>query len=176
LAILGGSFRLLARGVVPLALLFILAACGGSTTPEPARTQVVTGPGFTFTAPGGWKVSRSDDAVTARNGSALVSVTTYKLLKPYDPSMFARVAQELDRSVATLAKQAKGTVVERKTVEVDNRKIREYRYVARGFASRLGFVFEGKQEWQLLCRTRAEEPDPDGACALLFDSFSVAAA
>jgi hypothetical protein len=90
--------------------------------------------------------------------------------------MFAAVATELDRSVAILTKKAGGSLVERKTIEVDGRRIREYRYVARGFASRLGFVFEGKKEWQLLCRARAEEPDPDGACTLLFDSFSVAAA
>jgi hypothetical protein len=126
--------------------------------------------------PAGWKIGRPDDAVTVRNGDSLVSVTTYKLLKPYDPSMFAAVATELDRSVAILTKKAGGSLVERKTIEVDGRKIREYRYVARGFASRLGFVFEGKKEWQLLCRARAEEPDPDGACTLLFDTFSVAAA
>jgi hypothetical protein len=168
---------LLARAVVPLALLFILSACGGSTAPPPASTaKVVTGAGFRFSVPDGWKVVRSDAAVTARNGDALVSVTTYKLLKPYNPSMFGRVSDELDRSVANLAKQAKGTLVEKKTIKVGGRKIREYRYVARGFASRLGFVFERKTEWQLLCRARAEEPDPDGACALLFDSFSVAGA
>jgi hypothetical protein len=168
---------LLARAVLPLALLFILSACGGSAAPEPTTTtQVVVGQGFRFGVPAGWKIGRTDDAVTARNGDALVSVTTYTLLKPYKPSLFGRVAEELDRSVAKLAKQAKGTLVERKTIEVDGRKVREYRYVARGFASRLGFVFEGKKEWQLLCRARAEESDPDGACTLLFDSFSVAAA
>jgi hypothetical protein len=169
---------LLAKAVVPLALLFILSACGGgSTAPQPAATaKLVTGAGFRFSVPDGWKVARSDGAVTARNGDALVSVTRYKLLKPYNPSMFGRVVEELDRSVGTLAKQAKGTLVEKKTVDVDGRRIREYRYVARGFASRLGFVLERKTEWQLLCRARAEEPDPDGACTLLFDSFSVSGA
>jgi hypothetical protein len=174
LAILGGSFRLLARVCLPLALVFILSACGGSTATETAATKAVTGPGFRFDAPPGWKVGRPDDAVEAVNGSALVSVTTYKLLKPYDAAMFDRVTAELDGSVAKLAKQAKGTVVERKTSEVDGRKIREYRYVAKGFATRIGFVFEGKREWQLLCRARAEDDDPDGACKLLFSSFSVA--
>jgi hypothetical protein len=135
--------------------------------------KVVTGPGYSFSVPKGWTVGHPHDAVTARNGDALVSVTTYKLLKPYEPALFDGVAAELDRSVARLAKQAKGTLVEKKTVEVDGRKVRAYRYVARGFASRLGFVLQGKREWQLLCRTRAEDPDPDGACTLLFDSFSV---
>jgi hypothetical protein len=164
---------LLARACLPLALVFILSACGGSTAAEPPATKAVTGPGFRFDGPVGWKVSRPGDAVEAVNGSALVSVTTYKLLKPYEPAMFDRVATELDGSVAKLAKQAKGTVVERKTSEVDGRKIREYRYVAKGFATRIGFVFEGRREWQLLCRARAEDDDPDGACKLLFASFSV---
>jgi hypothetical protein len=119
-------------------------------------------------------VSRSEGAVTARNGSALVSVTTYPLVKPYDPAMFERVSRELDGSVSKLAKQAKGTLVEHKTTEIAGRKVRDYRYVAKGFATRLGFVFEGKREWQLLCRARAEDDDPDGACKLLFSTFSVA--
>jgi hypothetical protein len=173
LAILGGSFRLLARVGLPVALVFILSACGGSTTAEPAAAKTVAGSGFRFDVPAGWKVGRPDDAVEAVNGSALVSVTTYKLLKPYDAAMFDEVAAELDGSVAKLAKQAKGTVVERKTSDVDGRKIREYRYVAKGFATRIGFVFEGKREWQLLCRARAEDDDPDSACKLLFSSFSV---
>jgi hypothetical protein len=164
---------LLARACLPLALLFILSACGGSTKPEPAATKAVTGPGFRYDVPVGWKVSRSGDAVDAHNGSALVSVTTYRLLKPYDPAMFERAAAELDGAVAKLAQQAKGTVVEKKTTEVDGRKIRDYRYVAKGFATRLGFVFEARREWQLLCRARAEDDDPDGACKLLFESFTV---
>jgi hypothetical protein len=173
LAILGGSFRLLARAVLPLALLFILSACGGSGAPEAAATKVVQGPGFRFDTPVGWQVSRPEGAVTVRNGSALVSVTTYKLLKAYDPERFDAVAAELDRSVKKLVQQADGSLVESKTTEVDGRDVRDYRYVAKGFATRLGFVFEGKREWQLLCRARAEDDDPDGACKLLFDTFTV---
>jgi hypothetical protein len=139
-------------------------------------SQVLTGPGYRFSVPDGWTPERGGTAVTARNGSAFVSVTTYKLLKPYDPTLFDRVAKELDRSVGKLADQAKGSVVERKTSDVGGRKIREYRYVAKGFATRLGFVFDGTREWQLLCRARAEDDDPGGACKLLFQTFSVGAA
>jgi hypothetical protein len=174
LAILGGSFRLLARAVLPLALLFILSACGSSAEPEAPATKAVPGAGFRFDAPAGWRVSRSEDALTARNGSALVSVTTYRLLKAYDPARFEAVAGELDRSVKKLVQQADGTLVESRTTDVAGRKVRDYRYVAKGFATRLGFVFEDKREWQLLCRARAEDDDPDGACKLLFESFSVA--
>jgi hypothetical protein len=164
---------LLARAVLPLALLFILSACGGSTASEPPPTKPVAGPGVRFDAPAGWRIVRAGDAVSARSGNAIVSVTAYRLLKAYDPAMFDRAAAELDRSVAKLASQAKGTVVEKKTTQVAGRKIRDFRYVAKGFATRLGFVFEGKREWQLLCRARAEDDDPDGACKLLFDSFTV---
>lgn len=164
---------MLARAFVPLVVVFILSACGGSALPEPPPTRGVEGPGFRFAVPDGWKVGRRDDAVIARNGDAMVSVTTYRLLKPYDPAAFERVAAELDAAVAKLARQAGGSVVERKTTEVAGRKSREYRYVARGFASRLAFVFEGQKEWQLLCRARAEDDDPGGACALLLETFSV---
>jgi len=50
---LARSFRLPARAVLPLALVFILSACGGGTTTEPVSTRVVRGPGFTFAVPGG---------------------------------------------------------------------------------------------------------------------------
>jgi hypothetical protein len=173
LAILGGSFRLLAKVSFPLAVIFILAGCGGSTASQQPETKSVPGAGFAFDAPAAWHVGHGRGAVTAKSGSSLVSVTAYPLLKRYDPELFDQVAAELDRSVGKLAQSAKGTVVERKTSEVAQRKIREYRYVANGFATRLGFVFEGKREWQLLCRARAEDDDPDGACKLLFDSFSV---
>jgi hypothetical protein len=173
LAILGGSFRLLAKALLPIALLFILAGCGGSATTQAAATKIVTGQGFRFEAPAGWRVSRPQDAVRGRNGSALVSVTSYKLLKPYDPELFDQAAAELDRSVKRLVQQAGGTLVETKTTEVAGRQVRDYRYVAKGFATRLGFVLEGKREWQLLCRARAEDDDPDGACKLLFETFTV---
>ena len=118
-------------------------------------------------------MSRPKGAVTARNGSALVSVTTYPLLKASDPELFDEAAAELDRSVKKLVQQADGTLVETKTTKVAGRQVREYRYVAKGFATRLGFVLEGKREWQLLCRARAEDDDPDGACKLLFETFTV---
>ena len=44
LAIVGGSFRLLARAFLPPALLFILAACGGSAKPEAPTTRLAHGP------------------------------------------------------------------------------------------------------------------------------------
>src|SRR3954471_24032404 len=103
LAIVGGSFRLVARAGLPLALLFILAACGGSTKPEPVSTRVVSGPGFTVSVPTAWAVRKSGKSLVASRGKDLVSVTRYTLVKPYEPSKFQAAAKELDGIAAQLA-------------------------------------------------------------------------
>src|SRR3954469_12774367 len=177
LAIFGGSFRLLARVGLPLALLFILAGCGGSTKPPPAAaSRTVHGPGFRFSVPAGWKVSRSDRRLDAASGKASVAAATFTLLKRYEPSLFAKAAVELDQAAASLASQAHGKLTRKETVEVDGRKIRAYRYTARGYDTRIGFVLDGKREVQLECRSPAGSVDPDGACGLLFRSFRLGAA
>jgi hypothetical protein len=162
---------------LPLAVVFILAGCGGSPkAPPPETGRIVHGPGFRLSIPPGWTVRRGNGSLTAQSGKAVVSATTFTLLKRYDPALFGKVAAELDRNVAKLAAQAHGTVTEQKTVVVAGRKIRAYRYTAAGFDTRLGFVLDGKREVQLLCRAPAGSVDPDGACGLLFRSFTLAAA
>src|SRR6266513_4898069 len=115
LAIIGGSFRLLARAFVPLALLFILAACGGSARSQQVATHVVRGDGFSFSAPRRWSVARTDKGVVARRSTALVSATRFTLLKAYDPATFDRVVVELDRTASKLAAEAGGTVTQKAT-------------------------------------------------------------
>jgi hypothetical protein len=171
LAIFGGSFRLLAKVCLPLALLFILAACGGSPKSHARTTSVLRGSGFVFSVPAGWAVSRRTGVVEARKGKALVSATIFTLLKPYDPGLFEKVVGELDRNAEKLAAQAQGTLTEKQTITVAGRKIRAYRYTAGGYSTRIGFVLVGKRELQLLCRAPSGAGDPDGACALLFSSF-----
>ena len=136
----------------------------------------VQGPGFRFSVPPGWAVRHGTGLLAAEKGKALVSATTFTLLKPYDPALFGKVAAELDRNVAKLAAQAHGKLTEKSTTTVANRKVREYRYTASGYDTRLGFVFDGKREVQLLCRAPAGSADPDGACSLLFRSFALGAA
>jgi hypothetical protein len=163
LAILGGSFRLLAKAVLPLALLFILAACGGSKQGQAPATVGVHGPGFTFEAPQGWRVVRHADGAVARRGKALVSVSRFPLLKTYDPAEFAAVTKELDRLATRLARQAGEKRATGQTTSVAGRKVRSYRYGNR----RVGFVLEGKREYQLFC-------EPVGAaCDLLYSSFTL---
>jgi hypothetical protein len=164
LAILGGSFRLLAKAVLPLALLFILAACGGSTASRPSDGQVVRGNGFSFQAPEGWEVVETEGgARSAQNGNSLVSVTRLRLAKPYDPEQFDAVTWELDRIAERLARQAKAEVGDARTIEIAGRDARAYTYDGRQVA----FVLVGRREYQLYCR------DAGDACGLLFDSFAL---
>ena len=90
-------------------------------------------------------------------------MTTYTLLKPYRPAIFTAAARELDRVAAQLAARAGQKLTERRTIEVAGQKIRAYRFGA----MRIGFVFVGRREYQLLCR------DSGSACTLLFESFSL---
>jgi hypothetical protein len=135
----------------------------------------VRGAGFTIEVPQGWKVTGAGQGtVAARKGGELVSVTAFRLLKPYDPGKFGAAARELDGIAAKLAAQAGGALTEKTTTTVDGRRVRAYRYAQDASQIRVGFVLVGKREYQLLCRLPAAGADPDGACALLFDSFSAA--
>jgi hypothetical protein len=163
LAILGGSFRLLAKAVLPLVGLFILSACGGSGQETAAQGLRVRANGYSFERPRGWEVERPTDAVVARHGDELVSVTRFPLRKAYDPARFDGAAKELDRLAARLADRAGTSLSASDTVTVAGRKIRAYRYGDK----RIGFVLEGMREYQLYC-VRAE-----AACELLFSTFTL---
>jgi hypothetical protein len=168
LAILRSSFRSLAKASVPLAFVSILAACGGGTPTKAVSTRLVRGPGYTFAAPVAWETTHGVRAVAAYSGKDRVSVTTYTLLKPYRPALFPAAAKELDGVAARLAAEAGKTVTQRQTVVVDGRKTRAYRFGS----MRIGFVLDGRSEYQLLCAPQ-RNGDPDGACALLFTSFAL---
>jgi hypothetical protein len=159
---------LLARVSLPLTLVVILAACGGSKTATTEPTQGVRGEGFTIAVPEGWHVSRSTRSVVAVKGSSRLSVTTFTLLKPYDPARFEAAAKELDGVAARLAAQAGGRLTESMTSVVAGRKTRSYRFVSKGMPTRIGFVLVGKDEYQLVC-----SGDTGSPCDLLFSSFTV---
>ncbi|HET7566422.1 MAG TPA: hypothetical protein VFJ91_00395 [Gaiellaceae bacterium] len=185
----------MARAVVPeasgwkrFAVLLIVplfaAACGssgGASTTASASARTVTGPGFRFSVPAGWRVRHDAQGANARspgNPAALVSAATFRLGKTYAPADFAAATKELDGVAARLARAAGGTVTESETTTVDGRKVRAYRFDAKpngagAYADRVGFVLAGKREVQLLCQAPADAGDPDGACALLFSSFTL---
>jgi hypothetical protein len=147
----------------------ILSACGGGTSQEPNSTRVLHGPGFSFAAPRDWSASRGPRATVARRGKSVVSATTFTLLKPYRPALFDAAARELDGIAERLAAQAGETLTERTTTTVDGKQIRAYRFGT----TRIGFLLDGKREFQLLCRMPPEGADADGACKLLFSTFTV---
>ena len=161
----------MARASLPLALVFILSACGGSATRERAPTRIVQGPGFSFSVPATWTTTRTAARVVARHGDAEVSATLFPLLKRYEPARFDAAAQELDRVARTLAEKSGGTLSESVTTVVDGRKIRAYRYAAHGTHTRIGFLLEGKREYQLVCAAPVQAA-VEGACSLLYSSFS----
>ena len=96
-------------------------------------------------------------------------MTTYTLQKAYTPALFAAAAKELDGVAARLAAAAGGTLRQKQTLTVAGERIRAYRFAT----MRIGFVLVGKREDQLLCQSSPVGRDVDGACALLFDTFTV---
>jgi hypothetical protein len=95
-------------------------------------------------------------------------VTTFKLLKSYDPARFAAAAKELDGVASRLAVQAGGKLTESTTSVVGGRKTRSYRFESKGVPTRIGFVLVGRNEYQLVC-----SGDTGSPCDLLFSSFTV---
>ena len=162
---------------MPLAL----GACGGAAKQaQPAGNAVVKGFGFQFEAPSGWTTKSTGMSTEARRdaaGRTLVSATAFTLLKPYTAKLFAKAARELDGVAAKLAAQSKSKLSESKTITVDGQKVRAYRLTVHpasgpSFDERIGFVLLGKREYQLLCRAPVGSGDPDGACKLLYSSFT----
>jgi hypothetical protein len=130
----------------------------------------VHGAGFSFSVPQAWRSTTATGIVAARRGNAVVSVRTFRLVKPYDPARFGAAAKELDGIAGRLASAAGASLTEKQTTTVDGVKIRAYRFGS----TRIGFFLSGRREYQLLCRLAPDGTDRDGACSLLFASFSAA--
>jgi hypothetical protein len=148
-------------------VVLILAGCGGSGEEKP---QVARGDGYLFHAPAGWKIARDRDSVRASHGDVdLVSVRTFRLLKAYRPALFVAASQELDRVATQLARQLKGRVAARRTMEVGGRKTRSYEVRYGDQAQEITFVLDGRREYQLLCRRDADSDA--AACDQLVRTF-----
>jgi hypothetical protein len=166
--------------IVAALLLPALGACGGGSKPSGAAgNAVVKASGFRFEAPSAWTTSRTTTAVTVRRDrDTFVSATSFALLKPYSPTLFARAAKELDGIADKLAVQSHSRIAERKTISVAGEPVRAYRLTVKPvagtpFDERIAFVLRGKREIQLLCHAPVGSGDPDGACALLYSTFSL---
>jgi hypothetical protein len=175
---LGKSFRSLAvvlvprvnaRKLAPVALAVLLAGCGGSgAKPAPAAKRV-GGPGFSFRAPADWRVKKTLRSAEARNGQAIVSVTVFRLVRPYRPALWPKVVPELDRVAKDLAARVKGSVQSSATQTVAGEKARVYTIARSGEDERIAFVLRGRREYQLFCRGAG------AACDELFASFRLSA-
>jgi hypothetical protein len=192
---LRSSFRSIASRVYPSSparkrwsvavflLAALLAGCGGgggsgSSGTTEAEGQRVVGPGFTFSAPTSWHVSRQPRAVTVKPGGdepTLASVTTLTLRGKYRPALFAKVSKELDAVTDTLAGKLKGKVIARRNVVTSAIRARQYDLAyekgGTGLVDRITFVLRGTDEYYLLCRWRADAGQPD-ACGLLLRTFA----
>jgi hypothetical protein len=145
-----------------------VAGCGGGH----AGTRLITGTGFTFSAPD-WTVVRTQRSVQLSQGTQLVSVTRFPLLRAYRSALWPKVVPEIDRSATALAAGQKGTVSLRATTTLAGFRARRYDIAyergGRKLIERVGFVLRGKTEYELLCRF--ERGKSASACDLLFRSF-----
>lgn len=153
-----------------LAATLAAAGCGGSSL---AKTQTLTGAGYSFSAPGTWTVSKRPQSVEATKGDLAVSVTVFALKRAFRPALWPRVVSELDGVAASLADQVRGKGRPGATVTVAGRRGRRYDIAfargGRSFVERITFVLDSRREFQLLCRYPAGVDEP--ACAALGSSF-----
>jgi hypothetical protein len=152
--------------------LVILAACGCGGSDE-ASVRTVTGAGYRFEAPGNWIVERSGRrlSVSAEDDAAAISVTSFRLARAYRPELWRQAQEELDEVAERLARELDGTVESRETVRIAARRARVYSFSGtRDETRRIGFVLDGRREFQLLCRGEAGDRSP---CAQLFATFTL---
>jgi hypothetical protein len=162
------------QAVLGLTLL-VVSGCGSTTA---QKGYVVHGTGFTFVAPADWRISRKETEVQAAQGTQLISVTRFPLLRRFKPALWDEVVPELDRAAAAVAGQQQGTVSDPRTITVAGEKARRYdvAYIGEGkqLIERIAFVLRGKTEYLLLCRY--ERGGSTDACDGLLTSFRLAAA
>ena len=157
-----------------LALLTLLAGCGGGGGAEPESSgRLITSGGYKFSAPSDWAATlTSRAAVVKQDEVTLVSVTVLPLVKRYRPQLFPRVVGELDRVARELAGRLQGRVTERRTIVAAGGRVRQYQITHGELVDRLTFVLRGKKEFLLTCRWRKQDGEP-AACAQLASSFKL---
>ena len=161
--------------VIPavLAVVALLAGCGGGSKKPAAAGRLVVGYGFSYEAPPDWAVTVTVRAAVAKRGEiTLVSVTVLPLVRAYRAALFPRVVRELDGVAGTLAGRLRGAVTARRTVIVAGGRVRQYEIAHGELVDRLTFVLRGKRELLLTCRWRKPDGKP-AACGQLEASFRI---
>ena len=161
------------------AVLLLVAGCGGGGKKAPA-SATVAGPGFTFATPVGWRATvaaSQASAVPPEGGETLVSVSVFRLVKPYRSELWPKVVPELDRVTAELAGRLRAKLDASRTVTVSAEQARQYdlsfSHGGKDVRERITFLLLGRQEYELLCRWAAGTSEP-AACAGLLASFTPA--
>lgn len=145
----------------------MVAGCGGSSA---VKSQRVSASGYRFSAPLGWHVVRTRLAVTASGGDDLVQVSAFPLAKAYQPSLFAKVASELEAQLGKATAPVGGTVAKAGIVTAAGVRSHVYRVTVGGHVDEYTFVLVGRREYQLLCRSKQAGAT---ACRQLQSSFEL---
>ena len=147
----------------------VLAGCGGGEATEELRA--IAGSGYAFDGSTELEVTRSGRTLTAEVDGEVVSVTTFRLARPYRPELWPSVVPELDRVAEELAAKLGGRVVARETRPVADRRARVYRIEDAHDDTRLvAFVLRRRSEYQLLCRW-PDSQDASAPCDDLLGTF-----
>jgi hypothetical protein len=133
----------------------------------------VTGDGYRFAAPAGWRVTHAGRMTSAAKGEQLVSVTVFPLGRPFQPALWDKAAKELDGVAAQLATQLGGRIRSPAATTLAGRRARSYdigfERGGKAVVERIAFILEGRREYQLLCRFG----DDDSACNEFRTSFKL---
>jgi hypothetical protein len=151
-----------------LCLTLILAGCGGKAAP---KAQTVSGADFHFLAPAGWKVSRQGPTVSVSDGSTLLRVQTFTLLKPYRHALLGKASRELDADAERLAQALKGKVAAHATLPVAGHDARMYTLSYGENREQITFVLDGAREYELICKFSSQQAAD--ACAQLVSTFKL---
>ena len=147
----------------------VLAGCGGGKAAP--SLQSVSGNGYRFAAPAGWRVTHSPRMASAAKGQELVSVTVFTLGRPFRPGLWEKTVPELDRLASQLAARVGGRVTKLEGGTLAGHRSRSYDIAfteaGKALVERIGFVFSGRREYQLLCRFSSG----DSACRDFRTSF-----
>jgi hypothetical protein len=131
-------------------------------------------------APADWQVARAPGQISTApkpGGDTLVSVTVFRLVRSYRPALWPKVSAELDRVANELAGRQKAKLDTSRSVHVLGQRSRQYDLSLsngdRPLKERITFFLFGRREFQLLCRWRESDGQPD-ACGLLIRGFKPA--
>jgi hypothetical protein len=144
----------------------ILSGCGGGA---PAKPQVVTGDGWSFSAPAAW--TPTDQGGATHGAVDVIEIRRFTLLKPYRHAILVRAVRELDGVASGLARQLAARITSSRTERLAGRDARTYTLAYGGKTQQITFVLDGRSEYELICRLAAGASD--APCRRLLATFAL---